>query len=577
MTAYAEAQPVYLLAGWPSVLPLPSGKKQTPPKGFTGRTGIDPDGEQHRQWLANQPHGNVALRMPYSVIGIDVDAYGSKRGQQTLADRERKWGQLPATWRSTSRTDDPVSGIRYFRVPVDRHWRDVGPDVETIWWGHRYSLVWPSTHPDTGATYSWRGPDGLLSEPPAVAELPQLPKAWVDGLTREPAQRRASHSAALPPERTNSWAEAGLQAEVDKVRAAANGSRDTTLNTAAYSVGQLVGGGFLNEESATEALVAAGLATGQEEALVNKTVKHAMADGAANPRTGPAAKTDEDDGRVPLDDSPLAQWVADRLGDRFCWAGGLGWLAYDGKVWRPATDATVTEAVRTEFRELNKREIDECTDVQRLKRLPDLLRAGKIRAVVGLMRGIIEVDSAAFDQHPDLLNVANGVVDLRSGRLRDHDPALRLTKISPTKFVPGASHPDWDQALKALPSEVADWMQWRFGQAASGHATPDQLLPVLYGNGANGKSTLLTGITGSLGDHAVSVPERVLLANPTDHPTELMTLRGARMAVIEETPEARHLSVKRLKDTVGTPKITARKIRQDNVEWTASHSLFLGA
>ena len=71
------------------------------------------------------------------------------------------------------------------------------------------------------------------------------------------------------------------------------------------------------------------------------------------------------------------------------------------------------------------------------------------------------------------------------------------------------------------------------------------------------------------------MPERVLIANPSDHPTELMTLRGARFALIEETPEARHLSVKRLKDTVGTPTMTARLIGKNNVTWEATHSLFL--
>ena len=54
-----------------------------------------------------------------------------------------------------------------------------------------------------------------------------------------------------------------------------------------------------------------------------------------------------------------------------------------------------------------------------------------------------------------------------------------------------------------------------------------------------------------------------------------MTLRGARLALLEETPEARHLNVKRLKDTVGTPRMSARYIRQDTVEWDCTHSLFV--
>src|SRR5699024_1894213 len=103
---------------------------------------------------------------------------------------------------------------------------------------------------------------------------------------------------------------------------------------------------------------------------------------------------------------------------------------------------------------------------------------------------------------------------------------------------------------------------------------PDDVLPVLQGGGANGKSTIVSTLMRALGRYAVAVPERVLLANPSDHPTELMTLRGARLAVIDETPEARHLSVKRLKDVLGTDPLTARYIARDAVSWHPTHSIF---
>ena len=53
-------------------------------------------------------------------------------------------------------------------------------------------------------------------------------------------------------------------------------------------------------------------------------------------------------------------------------------------------------------------------------------------------------------------------------------------------------------------------------------------------------------------DYAVMVPDRALLARPSDHPTELMTIRGARLAIMEELPELGHLNVKRLKTVCGT-------------------------
>ena len=277
-----------------------------------------------------------------------------------------------------------------------------------------------------------------------------------------------------------------------------------------------------------------------------------------------------------VEDAHIAQTVADRaLRGRYCWAGGLGWMAYRRGCWSRTSDETVAEQVRRDLINQHAREAKRGAKVDRLKQLSALLSGSRIRGIVVLARGILEVEATAFDQHPDLLNVGNGVVDLRTGELLDHDPELLLTKTTTVAYVRDATSPDWTSALGAVPPEVASWLQVRVGQAATGHPTPDDLLCVLQGGGSNGKTTVTGAIHRALGDHAVVVPERLLLANPSDHPTELMTLRGARFAMIEETPEARHLSVKRLKDTVGTPTMTARLIRHDNVTWEATHSLFL--
>ena len=63
------------------------------------------------------PGSNLGLRVNYGQIGIDVDAYDAKTGGRTLVEAESRWGPLPPTYRSSSRIDDDVSGIRVW-VPV---------------------------------------------------------------------------------------------------------------------------------------------------------------------------------------------------------------------------------------------------------------------------------------------------------------------------------------------------------------------------------------------------------------------------------------------------------------------------
>jgi putative DNA primase/helicase len=150
-----------------------------------------------------------------------------------------------------------------------------------------------------------------------------------------------------------------------------------------------------------------------------------------------------------------------------------------------------------------------------------------------------------------------------------------MTKVAGVEYIKGATHPDWDKALEAIPGDVRDWYQLRLGQAITGHMTPDDLLIVCQGGGRNGKSTINETTAKAAGGYFLMASDRILMANPDNHPTELMDLQGVRYVVAEETPEARRLAVSRLKKTIGTPQITARKVHKDSVTFDATHSFFL--
>jgi Bifunctional DNA primase/polymerase, N-terminal/AAA domain len=193
---YARGAPLYREAGWPGVLPLPPGKKSPPPKGYTGYDGQWPTIAEIEEWVAlRPPDSNLMLRVEHGVIGIDVDAYNSKTGGQTLKEAEARWGSLPSTFRSSARSEDQVSGVRLFRVPESLLFRSVIKfgdlnlgDIEIVQPHHRYVTAWPSIHPKTGQQYRWWGPDGRQmpeGDVPRVQDLAELPQAWIDGLSKD--------------------------------------------------------------------------------------------------------------------------------------------------------------------------------------------------------------------------------------------------------------------------------------------------------------------------------------------------------------------------------------------------------
>lgn len=282
-------------------------------------------------------------------------------------------------------------------------------------------------------------------------------------------------------------------------------------------------------------------------------------------------------------DAVMADTVcSEELEGAFRWSAGLGWMTWTGKVWRKATDATVTEAVRlwalSQFqRVLDRQRDDPNRDMKsQIDGWKTALGKAKLNALVALSRGILESDPGDFDADPDAINCPNGIVDLRTGAIVPHDPDRLMTKITGVDYVKGAENADWFKALEALPEDVRPWFQARLGQAITGHLTPDDLAVICQGGGENGKSTVFNALLVATGLYHIMVADRAMLGNASDnHPTEMMDFRGARLAMLEETPEERHLDTNRLKKLVGTREITARGMRQDDVTFETTHSLFV--
>lgn len=276
-------------------------------------------------------------------------------------------------------------------------------------------------------------------------------------------------------------------------------------------------------------------------------------------------------------DAYIGQEIADTyLKREYIYTGSFGWMKFDSRRWTPISQPVVEDVVRRAVIDMLEKASNKNLGVHVLKPLAALLSASRIAAILRIIKGYLATDAEDFDAHPHLLNVKNGVVDLRNGNLRPHDPNLKLTKVTMVDYVKDAIHEDWNAALTALPEDVTHWLQMRFGQGITGHPVPDDKLVILKGSGENGKTTVVDGVRFALGsDYAVTLPDRVLLARNGDHPTEMMVLRGARLAFMEEFPELGHLNVKRLKDLHGVGQISARYCGKDTVFWEPSHTIFV--
>ena len=84
---------------------------------------------------------------------------------------------------------------------------------------------------------------------------------------------------------------AALNSECQAVSTAPEGTRNAALNTASFSIGQLVAGGGIAEHVAREALTQAGNQAGLSANEVAKTINSGIQAGKANPRVAPETRS----------------------------------------------------------------------------------------------------------------------------------------------------------------------------------------------------------------------------------------------------------------------------------------------
>jgi hypothetical protein len=84
--------------------------------------------------------------------------------------------------------------------------------------------------------------------------------------------------------------------------------------------------------------------------------------------------------------------------------------------------------------------------------------ANRINAMLDLARSEpgVPIRHTDMDRDPWLFNCANGTLDLRTGRLREHRREDYITKLSPTEYHPDAPSPTWERFLGAVFPDADD-------------------------------------------------------------------------------------------------------------------------
>lgn len=608
---YARTADLYWKKSW---LPFPvKGKHEAIPRGITGGNPLH-GWSQIQEWLQKRPFSNVALRAN-GWVAIDVDG----GGEIAMIEAQQELGQLPPTWSCTSWGQDAIQRQFFYRIPVGfsarlaegRFRKRFGEHVDIIHKGHRYSVVAPSKHPETKNVYAWYRPDG---EPagrvlPIRTELAELPQGWLDFLEyREDGAATTSgdEEGFYDVPEDHGWTDVAARAEVERMLERIR-TVDSNVNTQAggamREVGRFVPALFTQDEAVSlcvDALLANpwhsdewNKANGKDwtaTTLAATSVTRGMEEAREVAPAGEAPEPQREDERY-TDAFMSERLVREALGGRFVYTSALGWMEWDGTRWAEVEDEAVHETARKWTKAgylaavdawrrraaINAEAAGPFSEDPDIRGWAGMQGRGRIVNVTNLARGIEQVyrNASSFDQDPALLNTPSGVVDLRTGAVMPHDSARMISKITKAAYVPGAESPLLKKALEAIPEDATEWLQLMLGEAVTGHSGERMVL--LTGKGRNGKTALMGAVYRALGGYAAKVPNTLLLrARAAGAATpERMTLRGIRLAYMEETPEDGYLDANVVKDLIDAEVIDGRKLYKDTVSWTPTHSIFL--
>ncbi len=178
-----------------------------------------------------------------------------------------------------------------------------------------------------------------------------------------------------------------------------------------------------------------------------------------------------------------------------------------------------------------------------------------------------------LDRYKDALNVQNGVVDLKTGKLRPHDRRLKMSLLADVEYVEKAKCPQWLRFLNEVTQgdkELQLYIQRMVGYFLTG-STAEQCLFFLYGTGSNGKSTFVNMVSSLFGDYTKNAQSDTIMradrGNSSAARSDIARLKSVRLVTTSEPSGGCVLDEALVKTMTGEDVITARRLYREEFQF----------
>lgn len=288
----------------------------------------------------------------------------------------------------------------------------------------------------------------------------------------------------------------------------------------------------------------------------------------------------------PLTEFGNAERMLDQYANELMYVPELGsWYCWTGIYWRKASDVEIEFRAKQTIMRLPNEAEQNANSAEFFAFCAISQAARMVRNMVQLATSDprVMVPVSELDKHSHLIGVRNGVVDLTSGHLMPADPKHRITKVCGCDYVPGATAPLFEQTIRDVFNDEPDMVDyfWRsIGYSAMGRPTED-VLYIPFGNGSNGKSTVLGTIRRAFGGYAKAADAGSFIAegkggNAGGAREDLIRLKGSRFVYVNEPDENGELREGAVKSMTGGDAIPARGVyAKESVEIVPTWVVFM--
>lgn len=274
------------------------------PRTKNGLDDATTDAAQIRDWWRKWPTANIGINCGKAgLLIVDLDTYrDTYQGDDLELDEE-----------TVTALSGGGGAHLFYRLDAGDQFgnsnKNLPNGIDIRGYGG-YVIVAPSLH-KSGQLYQWENDYAPWDKP--IAPIPPKLRELLTKKTQKPQSNAAVGTSRKFEENATRYGAKAIENQCALVAASANGRRNTTLNTAAFSLGRLVAGGEIDPDYAHAELLSAARVVGLTDAEAERTIQSGFSAGKMDPKM--ATRTAGQSERPQASVEAITRAIAEIAGD----------------------------------------------------------------------------------------------------------------------------------------------------------------------------------------------------------------------------------------------------------------------